>query len=177
MRGALLGLERARPEHASVSRSPVRAQVSVIPLKRHSCILASQSCILASQSCILASQFCILSRMSWMFPSRVCILASQFWRLSRMSGIIRDDPWILARIRCILANVRCILADVRGSSRMSVDILEDRFGTLANVQNVQFLITSILARMQNRFARRFSTFESRPETFSRVQTIFARMQN
>src|SRR5258708_33229522 len=105
-----------------------------------------------------------------MFLGQSCILASRFCILARISGNIRDDPWILANIRCILANVR-------GHPRMSVDILEDRFGTLANVQSVQFLITSRLASVQNRFARRSSTRESRPETFPRVQTIFARMQN
>ncbi len=105
-----------------------------------------------------------------MFPGQTCILGNIVWRLARMSGIIRDDPWILA-------NVRCILANVRGSSRMSVDILACRFGPLADVQSVQFLITSILTSVQNRFARRFSTVASRRETLSRVQTTFARMQN
>src|SRR5258707_11009543 len=106
-----------------------------------------------------------------------CILGKIVWRLSRISGNIRDGSVDPRGYPCILVRIRCILANVRGSSRMSVDILECRFGTLADVQSVQFLVTSILVSVPNRFASRFSISESRQETFSRVQTILARMQN
>ncbi len=107
-------------------------------------------------------------------------LASSGVDFASSRGYRGTSRMIRASSRMSVASSRISVASsrmFRASSRMSVDILDDRFGTLANVQSVQFMITSILASIQNRFVRRFSTFESRPETFPRVQTIFARMQN
>ena len=49
--------------------------------------------------------------------------------------------------------------------------------TLGNVQSVQILVTDRIGSVQNRFGISFSTFEVRPETFSRVRGRFSSIQN
>ena len=89
----------------------------------------------------------------------------------------RDDPELHRDDSKCIPIQFWIIPMIQNASRYISNHRDTFQRTLEDVRSVQFLVTSRIATVQNRIGSSFSTFETRPETFSRVRGRISNVQN
>ena len=147
------------------------------PTARKDWIIGSPSGIIPNQFRIIPIRFWIITSHSWTIQDRSCILASRFCILAHQFWIIAVQLRIIAMIQNCTPMQFWIIPMIQNAPRCILNHLDTIWRTLEDVRSVQFLVTSRIATVQNRIGSLISTFESRPETFSRVRGRISSIQN